>query len=451
MRREEINMTKRELQKLIIIQQTIERKLTVREAAQALGLSERQIFRLKKGVSEQGMSFVIHKNKGRKPANATSPEVVSKVIYLKQNVYFDANFSHFRDLLEEREGIILSQPTVYRILSSAGIKSHRRHHKTHKTHKRRKRKPQAGMLVQIDCSPFEWLPNMGKLALHGAIDDATGQVLGLYFTENESMEGYFEVMRQVITQYGIPIALYSDKHTIFTSPKKDKLSIEEQLEGKVVNQTQFERAMSELGISMIYASSPQAKGRVEKLWDTLQDRLKVELRLAGIDSIEKANEFLKEFLIRFNARFAVVAEDPIPAFRELPSNVDLDNILCIKETRIVDNGGGFSFKGNYYQPIDEKGKIIPVPPRNKIIVLTSSRIGIRVQYGNQVFATQKLDERPKKLQKPTQSTSSSKSKAHKPASNHPWKQNLQSTSLYWWEEYDRELIKSLYNSTCAWR
>ncbi|WP_052210461.1 hypothetical protein [Thermoanaerobacter sp. YS13] len=168
----------------------------------------------------------------------------------------------------------------------------------------------------------------------------------------------------------------------------------------MVNQTQFERAMSELGIAMIYASSPQAKGRVEKLWDTLQDRLKVELRLASIDSIEKANEFLKEFLIRFNARFAVESEDPIPAFRELPSNVDLDNILCIKETRIVDNGGVFSFKGNYYQPIDEKGKIIPVPPRSKIIVLTSSRIGIRVQYGNQVFAVQKLDERPKKLQKP---------------------------------------------------
>ena len=134
----------------MIIQKTIERKLTVREAAQALGLSERQIFRLKKRFSEQDESFVIHKNKGHKPVNATPQEVVSKVIYLKQNVYFDANFSHFRDLFEEKEGIILSQPTVYRILSSAGIESHRKHRKTHKTHRSKKRKPQAGMLLQIE-------------------------------------------------------------------------------------------------------------------------------------------------------------------------------------------------------------------------------------------------------------------------------------------------------------
>jgi transposase len=169
-------MTKRELQKLIYHSKNNRKELTAREAAQALGLSERQIFRLKKGVSEQGEFFVIHKNKGHKPANATPPEVVNKVIYLKQNVYFDANFSHFRDLLEEREGIMLSQPTVYRILPLAGIESHRKHRKTHKTQRRRKRKPQAGMLVQIDCSPFKWLLNMGKLALYGAIDDATGGI-----------------------------------------------------------------------------------------------------------------------------------------------------------------------------------------------------------------------------------------------------------------------------------
>ncbi|SHF39063.1 Transposase [Caldanaerobius fijiensis DSM 17918] len=244
-------MTKREVQKLIVINKTIDGILTIREAAQALNLSERQIFRLKKGVKEQGESFVIHKNRGRKPANAIPEDVVRRVIDLKQNKYQDANFSHFRDLLEEREGIILSYSSVYRLLTSAGIQSPRNHRKPPKVHARRKRKPQAGLLVQIDCSPFEWIPSMGQLALHGAIDDATGQVLALYLTDNECMEGYFELMRRIIQNYGIPLSLYTDRHTIFVSPNKDKLSIEEQLEGKTVNQTQFERAMSELGITII--------------------------------------------------------------------------------------------------------------------------------------------------------------------------------------------------------
>lgn len=451
MRKEQYHMTQREMQKLIVINKAIDGTLAVKEAAQVLDLSQRQIFRLKKGVKEQGESFVIHKNKGRKPANAIPKDVADNVVYLKQNKYPDANFSHFRDLLEEREDIKLSQSSVYRILTSAGIQSPKKHRKAPKAHTRRKRKPQAGLLVQIDCSIHEWIPSMGKLALHGAIDDATGQVLGAYLTYTECIEGYFEVIRQIINQYGVPLSLYSDRHTIFVSPNKDKLSIEEQLEGKMVNQTQFQRAMEELGITIINARSPQAKGRIERLWETFQDRLIVELRLEGVDSIEKANEFILDFVKRFNDKFAVEPEDPTSAFRELPSGLDLDNVLCIKMSRTVDNGSVFSLDGQYYQLVDEKGKIVPVTPRAKIMVLTSSRIGIRVQYGNNIYAVQRLDEPPKKAQKAKQAGSSNKPTPHKPAADHPWKQVWKKTPSYWYEESDREILEALYNSSRAWR
>ena len=241
MRKEQYNMTEREMQKLVVINKVIDGTLTNNEAAQMLGLSVRQIFRLKKGVKEQGPSFGIHKNKGRKPANALSDELVTRVLALRKEKYFDTNFSFFRDLLEKHEDIVIANSTVRRILVNAGIKSPRKHKRSRKVHARRERMPQAGMLVQIDCTSFEWIPSLGNIALHGAIDDATGEILALYFTENECMDGYFEVMRSVIDNYGLPLCLYSDRHTIFVSPNRDKLSfrdklsLEDQLQGKVVS------------------------------------------------------------------------------------------------------------------------------------------------------------------------------------------------------------------------
>ncbi|AEE95359.1 ISNCY family transposase [Mahella australiensis] len=444
-------MTESEMQKLVVINKVIDGTLTASEAAQVLDLSVRQIFRLKKGVKEQGASFVIHKNRGRKPANALSDELVNHILTLRKEKYFDTNFSHFRDLLEDDKGIILSNSSVYRILDNAGIQSPRKHRRPRKIHARRERMPQAGMLVQIDCTSFEWIPSVGNMALHGAIDDATGQVLALYFTENECMNGYFELMRTIIGQYGIPISLYADKHTIFASPNKGKISIEEQLEGKVVNETQFQMAMSTLGISIINARSPQAKGRVERLWNTLQDRLRAELRIYGIDSMEKANEFLPKFLERYNKRFAIEPQDPEPAFRELPPDIDLDNILCVKLSRKVDNGGVFSLHSQYYQVVCDDGKTVaPIVPRAKITVLTSPRIGIRVQYGNNIYAVKKLDEPPKKAQKANKASSSSTAKPYKPSPTHPWKQGWQKAPSYWYEESDREILEALYNSSRAW-
>jgi hypothetical protein len=161
-------------------------------------------------------------------------------------------------LLKEYEGICISYSTVYRILSQAGLTSPKKHRKK-KFHHRRKRKPQEGMLVQIDASPFPWIIGGKLFSLHGAIDDATGKILALFFAKNECLEGYFQIIRQIINLYGISMSIYCDCHTIFLSPNDGKLTIDEQLQGKQVNLTQFGKAMSELGISVIKAKTPQAK------------------------------------------------------------------------------------------------------------------------------------------------------------------------------------------------
>ena len=225
MRKEIFNMTQKEITRLRVINQTIDKVLTIREAAELLVLSERQVIRLKKGVVQEGPASIIHKNRGRKPKHATVNKTKDLIIDLKSDKYKEANFNHFQELLEEHENIQVSYPTVYRILTEAGIKSPKKHRKR-KTHHRRKRKPQKGMLVQIDASPHEWIIGGNSFDLHGAIDDATGEILALYFTPNECMEGYFEITRQIITNHGIPTSLYCDRHTIFISANDGKLSID---------------------------------------------------------------------------------------------------------------------------------------------------------------------------------------------------------------------------------
>src|SRR5690554_5036778 len=252
-------MNQDERNTLYITRCLLDGKMTISEAAGLLSLSERQIKRLKKGVKEQGDAFVIHKNRGRKPAHALTDEIQNLVIHHKKSEkYSRANFSHFQELLEEHESIRLSKPSIYRILVSNGFTSPKKH-KRLKQHKRRKRMPQRGMLVQIDASPHTWFFNGEECSLHGAVDDATGEVLALFFTPNECLEGYWQVMKMVISSKGIPLAVYSDRHSIFRSPKMDKLSLEDELKGRKVNATQFGRALAELDINLIWAKTAQAK------------------------------------------------------------------------------------------------------------------------------------------------------------------------------------------------
>jgi len=450
MRKEVFNMTQKEITRLRVINQTIDKVITIREAAELINLSERQVIRLKKGVVEEGPAFIIHKNRGRKPAHAIPDDIQKQIIDLKNSKYQEANFSHFQELLQEYEGICIGYSTVYRILSQAGLTSPKKHRKK-KFHHRRKRKPQEGMLVQIDASPFPWIIGGELFSLHGAIDDATGKILALFFAKNECLEGYFQIIRQIINLYGIPMSIYCDCHTIFLSPNYGKLTIDEQLQGKQVNLTQFGKAMSELGISVIKAKTPQAKGRIERLWETLQSRLPVEFKLRGINTIEAANDFLAQFISAYNDKFSVEPENPLPAFRPLDPGIALDYVLCVKEERTVIEDGAFSYKGKYYQLItDGKREIMP---KTKIMVLSSSRIGIKASYDGVIYDTLVLEERPKKKALKLSKEQSQKRTPVKPAAEHPWRNVTKRKPNFVYEETDREILEmlnQLFNSTRAW-
>ena len=268
-------LKQKDLKRATLIEACIKGQCTVKQVATALGLSERRVKQIKKEVKENGIKSIQHGNRGRKPKNTISDETRKRILELRSSYEYEiSNFKHFQELLKERENIDISYSALYHILRNAGIKSPKRHRKT-KLHHRRKRKECEGMMLQADGTPFDWFGNGQKYSLHGFVDDATGKITGLYMCKNECLLGYLEVLRQTLENYGIPISLYPDKYSVFFPPKKvnDHITIEEQLNGREKGITQFGRIVEELGIEMFPASSPQAKGRIERLWETLQSRL----------------------------------------------------------------------------------------------------------------------------------------------------------------------------------
>lgn len=264
-----------------------------------------------------------------------------------QSKYYGSNNVHFTELLQEHESLEFSVSSVRRILLEHGIKQTKQKRRK-KGHQPRIRKPQAGMLWQIDASPYAWLEERGpELMLHGIIDDATGMVVGAVFRPTETREGYFTAMKQAITHYGIPLGLYSDRHTIFRSPK-ETLSIEQELAGKTVPLSQFGKAIAELGITHIKARSPQAKGRIERLWGTFQDRLVIELRLLGVNSMDEANRVLPKLIQKHNDRFAIKPKQAESAYRSLPEGMNLDHVFTVRDYRRLGPGQTISYGGKVY-------------------------------------------------------------------------------------------------------
>ena len=379
-------MSQKQLNRYAAVTKLIDKKITVKEASICLGLSERQILRLKKGVQEQGASILIHKNKGRKPRHAISEQTAQTIIQLKKSdVYKNANFLHFKEMLSEYEHIDISYSALYSLLKKSGFESPKKRRRF-KPHRRRKRKAQEGLLIQIDASPYDWFGTGEMFTLHGGIDDATGKLVALYMTKHECLQGYFEVMRSMTDNFGIPISVYSDRHTIFKSPLKDKLSIEDQLNGKMVNPTQFGRAMEELGVTIITACSPQAKGRVERLWETLQSRLPVEFKRNNITTVDQANAFLTKYISKFNEYFAVEPENSESTFRPVPVGLCIDYILCVIQQRTYDSGGVFSFYNRHFK-IVQSNKLPPLPQTARVDVLISPRFGIKISYKGTVYDT----------------------------------------------------------------
>ena len=377
-----------EIKRATLINACIDGICTVKQVANALGLSERRVKQIKREVKENGVKSIQHGNRGRKPKNTLSDEERKKILELRSSYEYEiSNFKHFQEILEERENIKISYSALYNILRTAGIKSPKRHRKA-KLHHRRKRKDSEGMMLQADGTPFDWFGNGEKYSLHGFIDDATGKITGLYMCKNECLLGYLEVLRQTLENFGIPISLYPDKYSVFFPPKKvnDHITIEEQLSGQEKGITQFGRIIEELGIEMFPASTPQAKGRIERLWETLQSRLVTEFRINKIKTIEDANKYLLEYIKVYNSKFAVEPNSKKSLFLKLPKKYNLDELLCVRFERTIDNAGVFSIKNSKFQILEKR-----LPPKTKVQIYLSQKIGMHVKVNNKIYDVQPLE------------------------------------------------------------
>jgi len=345
---EGLTLTQKEQGRLQTLNQVLEGWIGVREAAYILGLSERHTWRILAAYRKHGAKALSHGNRGSRPSNVTSPAVQEKVITLARERYPGFNHTHLTELLAEREGLVLSRSTVRRILVEAGIPSPRQC-RSPRHRCRRVRMPQEGMLLQVDGSHHRWLEDRGPwCVLLLAVDDATGTVPYALFSEREDTESYFRLMTGVIQRRGIPLALYSDRHIVFRSPHPADDGSKSSITDKR-KPTQFGRAMRELGITQVFAHSPEAKGRVERANGTFQDRLVAELRLAGASTFAEANTILESFLPRFNQRFGVPATQPEHAYRPIDPGLDIEGVLCIKETRRVARDNTIPYHGRTLQ------------------------------------------------------------------------------------------------------
>lgn len=321
-------MESKEARRVAVIHEVAQGQLTGPAAALVLGLSERQVRRLVVAYRQAGAGALRHGNTGRPPAHTVTDQTRQRVVALAQTTYQGCTFQHLSEVLAERDGIVLSRSSVRRILLAAGLATSE--HPAVAARQRRPRFRQAGMLVQIDASPHDWLEGRGPgLVLLAAIDDATNEVPAALFRLTEDAHGYFLLVERLVTTHGRPLACYHDRHRIFQVNPRQATSVGEQLAGRR-EPTQFGRLVAELDITSIAAQSPQAKGRVERLFQTLQDRLVIAVRLAGATTLAEADQALTAFLPRFNARFQVPATEAGSAYRPLAATVRPETIFCFK-------------------------------------------------------------------------------------------------------------------------
>jgi len=334
-----------EMKRFSVIQQTIHAKLTTSAASKMLNLSRRQVFRLKAALRTDDAAGVRHGNCGRVPANAKPQCLRKQVLAIYREECFDFNFAHFTETLADEFSIHLSRETIRCWLRAAVLGPIQHHSHQHRRH--RERKPRFGMMLFLDGSPHPWLgPNLPKLTLILCTDDATGRPLYGAFLPQETLNGCFAVLYHVFRRYGLPESLYLDRASQFTTTRHGgthRFQRDDQL-------THFEKAMQTLAVELIFANSPQARGRGERINGSFQGRLVAELRRAGINTASAATDYLnRTFIPKYAKRFAVQPADPVSAFRPVPKNLNLHAILCAHHRRNVDNGNTITLHGIRHQ------------------------------------------------------------------------------------------------------
>ena len=333
-------MTTRDQQRLETLTHWIAGHLTAGEAAATLGRSERTAWRMRAALLGRGAEGLVHGNRGRASPRRLAPAARARILELARTTYRGVNDSHLAELLAEL-GLVIGRSSLQRLLRAEGLASPRRH-RPPRYRRRRERMAQAGLLLQLDGSPHAWLEERGpRLTLIGAIDDATGIIAAATFRLQEDGTGYLWLLREVCRRHGIPAAIYRDRSGIFAPVRPGSAPSPEG--------TQVGRALAELGITSIAAHSPQAKGRIERLWGTLQDRLVVELRLAGALDLAGANAVLAGFVPQFNRRFAVPPLIATPAWRPVPADLALERVCAFRYRRTVGNDNTVRIEGAVLQ------------------------------------------------------------------------------------------------------
>ena len=332
----EVAFTMNESKRYGIIQALLEKKMNNEEAARSLSLSCRQIQRLKRKVKQIGPLGILHGNKGRQSCRAFPSELKDRVIKLVRTRYFDFNFSHLSEVLEEEENIRVNRETSRQWLRPLGFGSKVRKLPRHR--KKRKRSSKEGEILFLDGSSHLWFGEETSTMIL-CTDDATGNPLHGLFQKEEDLDGCFRVCLGVFEKQGIPVSFYLDRASQFTTTRHGGLHVVQSDQ----KPTQFERAMKEMGIGLISANSPQARGRGERINGTLQDRLVSELRIKGIDNAEDAAIYLNQYFIpKYCRRFGVEPESKVSAWRSIPSEMDIRNILCKRFQRTVKNDNTIS-------------------------------------------------------------------------------------------------------------
>ncbi|WP_459076801.1 ISNCY family transposase [Herbivorax alkaliphila] len=438
-----------ENKKYEIIKKLVETKGNKKSAACKIGCTIRTINRMIKGYINDGKAFFVHGNKGRKPAH-TLPEDTKKLVNdFYSTKYSDANFTHFKELLEERENINISNSSVRNILMKNYILSPKAHKSTKKrfkkllkdmqkqpglnktetkkinsslveienSHPRRPRAAYYGELVQMDASVHLWFGD-SKTNLHIAVDDCTGKILGASFDKQETLNGYYNILNQILINHGIPYKFLTDKRTVFEYNNKKNASLEDD------TFTQFGYACKQLGIEIQCTSVAQAKGRVERIFETLQSRLPLEMRLAGVKDIKSANEFLNSYIKKFNARFALQVDNSKSVFEKQPSVEEINLILSVISKRKIDNGHCIKYNNKFFIPVNNQNSPVYYRKKTEALVIKSFDGSLYVNINDTIYGLNEIAKRHTLSKNFDNLKEKPKQKAkYIPPITHPWKRD----------------------------
>lgn len=436
--------------KYMIIKKLVETNGNKKRAAIKLGCSTRTINRLILKYKTQGKAAFVHGNRGRLPSKTIPLGIKNKIIKLYIDEFSDANFTHFCEIIYEDYNIKISDTTLNKWLREENIISPKARKKTKKllkkalnaklndtkskkikddiketiifidskdAHPRRSRCKYMGEMIQMDASCYMWVN--GKIwHLHLAIDDATGEVVGAYFDVQETLNGYYNVLFQILLNYGIPAIFYTDRRTVFEYKRKNNAFDDDD------TFTQFSYACHNLGVDIKTTSVAQAKGRIERLNQTFQSRLPIELKRAQITTIEQANEFLKSYLKKFNDQFALRLNSTKSVFETQPSFDKINRTLAVLSPRKIDSGHSIRFQNKFYLPTSENGNPVYLAPKTDCMVIKAFDGNLYVNVMDQIYNMQEIpkhqlyskefDDKQKEI-KPK--------KKYIPPIDHPWRRS----------------------------